>query len=212
VKNTVTNLGRLKNASVEVDKVQLGNGISVFIANTRYLTWCGNKIKGNFVKCKYKKKLQGGNKAVSFLSSVTCMTKSDQDAMYKELFNGSHHRSGSYNIHSGDNKAYGYSLLLCRNTFINVLSIGRKRHAKLLETHLVSGRSINKYVVNTHATLSPDVTDSVVHFIKYRYHAEDEVYVIIRSLNGHELRDEEKGGSELTFQHITLRDVQEVLI
>jgi hypothetical protein len=214
VKKNVTKLGRLNNVNVEVDKVQLGDCIRVFISKSIDLPWCYNKRKGYFFKCNCNKKLQGGNQDVSFLSSVACMTKSEQDALHTELFNGSHHRLGGYNIHIGDDKDSGYSLLFCRNTFFNVLSIGRKRYTKLLEMRLVPGRNINKNVGNTHANLFSDVTESVVHFVKDKGREEGEVYAtrIIRSLTGHELRDEEKGGSVFTFQQITTRDVQEVLI
>jgi hypothetical protein len=41
------------------------------------------------------------------------MTKSEQYAMYTELFNGIHHRPGGYNIRIGDDKDNGYSLLFC---------------------------------------------------------------------------------------------------
>jgi hypothetical protein len=199
VKKTVTKLGRLKYVNLEVDKVQLGDCIREFLAKARDLPWCYNKRKWYFVKCNCNKKLQGGKQAVSFLSSVGCITKSEQDALYKELFNGSHHQSGGYNISIGDDKDSGYSLLFCLNTFLNVLSIGRKRHTKLLETRLVQGSNINKNVVNTHAVLSSDVTESVVRFIKDKGREEGEVYAthIIRSLTGHELRDEEKGAVDL---------------
>jgi hypothetical protein len=199
VKNTVTKLGRLKNVNVEKEKVQLGDYIRVFLAKARDLPWCYNKRKGCFVKFNCNKKLQGGKQSVSFLSSVACMTKSEQDALYKELFNGIHHRSGGYNIHIGDNKDNGYSLLCCRNMFLNVLAIGRKHHNKLLEIHLVPGRNINKNVGNTHTTLSSDVTESVVRFITDKGREEGEVYAtrIIRILTGHELRDEEKGAVDL---------------
>jgi hypothetical protein len=199
VKKTVTKLGRLKNANVEVDTVQVGDCIRVFLAKARYLPWCYNKRKGYFVNCNCNKKLQGGKQAVSFLSSVACMTKSEQDALYKEFFNGSHHRSGGYNIRIWDDKDSGYSLLFCRNTFINVLSIGRKHRNKLLETRLVPGRNINKNVENNHAALLSDVKESVIHFIKDKGREGGEVYAtrIIISLTGHELRDEEKGAVDL---------------
>jgi hypothetical protein len=112
-----------------VDKVQLGDCIRVFLAKARDIPWCYNKRKWYFFKCNCNKKLQGGKQAVSFLSFVACATKSEQDALYKELFNGSHHRSGGYNIRIGYDKDNGHSPLFCRNTFLNVLS-GGQRHER----------------------------------------------------------------------------------
>jgi hypothetical protein len=108
----------------------------------------------------------------------------------------------------------GYSFYLCRNSFLNVLIIVKKRYKTLKETRFIPGANLHKNTGNQHADLSSEVTSSVVNFIHQKDVEEGEVYAtrIIRSLTGHELRDEEKGGGRSPFKHIASRDVREALL
>jgi hypothetical protein len=127
------------------------------------------------------------------------MKKKVQDALYKDLINGRRHRSAGYTLWIGHDIGNVYFFYLCRNSLLNVLSIGKKRNKTLKETRFIPGANLHKNTGNQHAALSADVTSSVVKFIQQKGVEEGEVGAthIIRSLTGHELQYEEKGAADL---------------
>jgi hypothetical protein len=71
--------------------------------------------------------------------------------------------------------------------------------ATLRETRFIPGANLQKSTGNISATRSPELLNTVIDFIKDKGDREGEVYatIIIRTLTGHELRDEEKGAVDL---------------
>jgi hypothetical protein len=104
--------------------------------------------------------------AVVYLSGVASLRKRDQDTLYKELINGRHHRSVRYNLRIVDDKNKFHCLRVFRNTFLNIMLIGKRRHAMLRETHFIPGANLNKNNVNSSATRSPELLNAFIKFIK----------------------------------------------
>jgi hypothetical protein len=121
-------------------------------------------------------KLQGLDQDVVYLAAVAQMKKKEQDALYKELINGRRHRSAGCNLRIGHATGNGYCFYLCRNSFLNVLGIGKKRYKTLKETSFIPGANLHKNTGNQHADLSAKVTSSVVNFIQQNGVEECEVY------------------------------------
>jgi hypothetical protein len=99
VKHTVSMNARLKKKAF-IDSNRLRIDIRAFLLQLQDLPSCFNKTMQKYVKCICDKKLQVINHdhAVVYLSAVASMSKRDQDALYNELINGSHHRSARYNL------------------------------------------------------------------------------------------------------------------
>jgi hypothetical protein len=167
VKNTVSMNARLKK-KVVIDSNRLGINIEAFLLQLQYLPSCFNKTMQKYVKCSCVKQLRDINHdhAFLYLSDVASMRNRDQDALYKELINGCRHRSAGYNLCIGDDKYKGYSLLVCWNAFLNIMSIGKRRHATLRETRFIPGANLHKNTGNISATRSPELLNAVIDFIK----------------------------------------------
>jgi hypothetical protein len=200
VKHTVSMNARLKK-KVVIDSNRLGIDIKAFLLQLQDLPSCFNKTMQKYVKCSCVKQLRDINHAhaVVYLSDVASVRKRYQDALYKELINGRRHRSAGYNLRIGDDKDKGYSPLVCRNAFLNIMSIGKRRHTTLWETRFIPGANLHKNTGNSSVTRSPELLNAGIDFIKDKGAREGEVYAtrIIRTLTGHELRDEEKGAVDL---------------
>jgi hypothetical protein len=117
---------RLKK-KVVIDSSRLGIDIKAFLLQLQDLPSCFNKTMKKYVKCRCVKQLRytDYDHASMYLSAVASMRKRDQDALYKELINGLRHRSAGYNLCIGDKKDKGYSLIVCRNAFLNIMFIGK---------------------------------------------------------------------------------------
>jgi hypothetical protein len=127
------------------------------------------------------------------------MGNNEQHALYKELINGRRRAAHGYNLRIGDDMATGYSLFLCHNSFLNILGVGMTRYTNLQATRFTPGMNTHKNSGNSHVTMTAGAKQSVIDFINQKGKEEGEVYEtrIIRSLDGYELREEEKGVIDL---------------
>jgi hypothetical protein len=146
------------------------------------------------LNCNFTNKLQGLYYAAAYLATVATMGKKEQYALYKELINGRRRVAHGYNLRIGDDMAIWYSLFLCRNSFLNILGVGKTRYTNWQATRFTRGMNTHKNSGNSHAAMTAGTNQNVIDFINQKGKEEGEVYVtyIIRSLAGYELREEEK--------------------
>jgi hypothetical protein len=90
-------------------------------------------------------------------------------------------------------------MFLCINSFLNILGVGKTRYTNLQSTRFTTGMNTHKNSGNSNAAMTAGTQQSVVDFINHKVKEEGEVYStrIIRSLDGFELREEEKGVIDL---------------
>jgi hypothetical protein len=173
----------------------------LFLLQLQDLPYRFNKTMQHYVKFSCVKKLRDidHDHAVAYLSAVASMRKRYQDDWYKEVINGSRHSFSGYNLRIGEEKDKGHSLLVHRNAFLNIMSIGKRRHVTLQDTHFIPGSNLHKNTGNISSTRYPELLNAVIDFIKDKGAREGEVYTtrIRRTLTGHELRDKEKGAVDL---------------
>jgi hypothetical protein len=87
--------------------------------------------------------------ATDELWSVAYLSNNKQEPYYKELVN--HHgmmklgRVQGYSLRIGANKS---RVFLCRNSFVNLLNLGRRRWARLISTRLIIRNHKHKNSVN----------------------------------------------------------------
>jgi hypothetical protein len=88
---------------------------------------CFNKKRRYFIKCSCLKSLHSLNRAVPYLTQIGGMNKLGQDAFFKELLNSRKRHSGGYNLRIGNDKNEGFSPMVCRPSFLNLLNLGDER-------------------------------------------------------------------------------------
>jgi hypothetical protein len=176
VKHTVSMNVRLKK-KVVIHSNRLGIDIKAFLLQLQDLSSCLNKTMQHYAKCSCSKKLRDINHdhTIAYLSADASTRKRYQDVLYRELINGPRHRSTGYSLHIGYDKYKVNSILLCRNAFLNVMSIAKQRHATLRETRFIPGANIHKNTGNSSATRSPELFNAVIDFIKDKGAIEREV-------------------------------------
>jgi hypothetical protein len=83
-------------------------------------------------------------------------------------------------------------MFLCRNSFLNILGVGKTQYTNLQATWFTPGMNTHKNSGNSHAVMKAGTKQSVIDFINQKRKEEEEVYAtsIIRSLAGYEPREE----------------------
>jgi hypothetical protein len=110
----------------------------------------------------------------------------------------------------GNEKKEGSSFFVCRNSFLNVLSLGHDRMTTINKTRFDPGPNIHKNSGNKNASFSNESRQSVHDFVKEKGDSCGEYYAtrLIRHITKHELRDEEKDAVDLPSD-FTKRNIYE---
>jgi hypothetical protein len=196
VRSMVSKAARMKkNAENGVDFDANDKAIQEFLVDLKALASCYSKKHREYLNCNCTNKLRCLDHAAAYLTTVAAIGKKEQYALYKELINGRRRVAHGYNLGSGDDMAIGYSMFLCRNSFLNIIGVGKTRYTNLQATRFTPGMNTHNNSGNSHAVMPAGTKQSVIDFINQKGKEEGEVYAtrIIRILDGCELREEEKG-------------------
>jgi hypothetical protein len=123
------------------------------------------------------------------------MYKKDQETLYKEWINTRDHTNAGlaqgYGLRIGPDKK---RLVFCRNSFMNLLNLGRFRWSTLNTTKLVLGYNTHKNVENTNASASQETVDSVLFYLYGIAKQFGESYAMrfVSTLTKFKIRDEER--------------------
>jgi hypothetical protein len=120
-----------KNADNGVDFDAIDKAIREFLVALSVLPSCYSKKHREYLNCNCTNKLQGLDHAAAYVTTVAAMGKKEQDALYKELINGRRRVAHGYNLRIGDDMSTLYSMFLCRNSFLNILCVGKTRYTNL---------------------------------------------------------------------------------
>jgi hypothetical protein len=109
------------------------------------------------------KTLEEYDVAIDELWILASMPKKEQEPLYREWINARDHKrpglAQGYVLRIGPDKE---RLVLCRNSFMNVLNLGRFRWITLNSTKLVLGANKHKNVESKNASASQETVDSVL--------------------------------------------------
>jgi hypothetical protein len=169
VRSVVSKAARMKkNAENGVDFDATDKEIREFLVALKALPSCYSKKHREYLNCNCTNKLQGIDHAAAYLTTVAAMGKKGQDALYKDLINGRRRVAHGYNLRIGDDMATGYSLFLCRNSFLNILGVGKTRYTNLQATRFTPGMNTHKNSGNSHAAMKAGTKQSVIDFINQK--------------------------------------------
>jgi hypothetical protein len=177
-----------------LNESEWGKPVCQFTKALSGLSSCFNKKSRFFFKRTCLSKLKRFDRAQLYLFRVVSMSKRDQDMVYKELVNARVTRTTGYNLRMGKSKRNGFTLNVCRNSFVNVINISDERIKTINKTRLDPGPNVHRNTVNKNACHSKELRQSVVSFVKDKGETCGECYAtrLIHHLTKYELRDEEK--------------------
>jgi hypothetical protein len=64
--------------------------------------------------------------------------------------------------------ATGYIMFLCRNSFLNILGVGKTRYTNLQATRFTHGMNAHKNSGNLHAAMTAGTKQNVIDFINQK--------------------------------------------
>jgi hypothetical protein len=139
--------------------------IKTFVEKLVTMLSCFNRQNRSFTNCSCLKVVEDFDAATDELWIVASLSKNEQEPYYKEWINGREMtklgRAQGYSLCIGAKKSCVY---LCRNSFMNLLNLGRKRWPRLISTRPIFGKHKHKNYGNQNGAVNQD-TEIMCSFI-----------------------------------------------